>query len=162
MRVIVMLGLAACGGGAKHPAYVPKPAPNIPVSFPQTCDAIARDIEALVPEYPQLANYRAADQQHCHISYSYKTVDVSDRSDMPTQRAGYRGGLPDVEPDGVFLYIGIWDPKDKYNSQLDMQVSGIYEVGDRRVTFLLFEGEQTKKLSAEVQRIFERRGVYIP
>jgi hypothetical protein len=133
---------------------VPQATPPPNVSFPQTCNEIARDLETLTRQFPQLVNYRAADQKDCHVSYEYKTLPPSGRG------GGWSAGVPRPEAGGVFLYIGIWDPNAKDNRQLDTQpMTGDWVIGDRRVTFILLEGDTVKSAGTAIRRLLERHGM---
>jgi len=150
MRALLLALLIGCGSSASTPV-APMPAGS-PPSFPATCNAIARDIEVLA-DFPQLDDFRAADQHDCHVSYSYRTKPPSGRG------GGYSAGIPRPEPDGIFLYIGIWDPNAPNNRQLDTQPVSMYKLGDRRVTLIVSQGAQTKNAFPAILEILKRHGM---
>jgi hypothetical protein len=128
-------------------------APAAAVSFPATCRAIASDLETLTRQFPQLANYRAVDQEDCHVSYKHKTH-------RSTARGGWSAGVPHPDDDGIFLYIGIWDPNGSDMRQIDTQpFTGDRWIGDRRVTYLILEGKKVTSADAAITKILERHGM---
>ena len=125
-----------------------------PPSFPATCDSIAEDIEKISRVYPQLINFRAVDQRDCAISYGHKTHKA-------TTRGGWSSGVPHPDPDGIWFYIGIYDPNGPAASlQLHTQpVVANWWLGSRKVMFLILEGKQTKRAAGELMKILERYGM---
>ena len=125
-----------------------------PASFPSTCREIADDIEKLTRQYPQLTNFRAVDQKDCTIRYEYKTH-------RPTTRGGWSSGVPHPDADGIWFYIGIYDPNGPdAQSQIHTQpVVPNWWIGSRKVMYLILEGTQTKSASATIAKILERHGM---
>ncbi len=134
---------------ATSQAVVP-PAP----SFPATCEAIAHDIEQLGRAYPQLAAFRAADHRDCDFSYGFHTH-------APTTRGGWSSAVPHPDPDGIWFYVGIYDPNGPdANSQIHMQpVVPNWWIGPRKVMFLILEGDQAKPAAGAIMKILERHGL---
>jgi hypothetical protein len=141
----VLVLLAACGGAA-HPAPSP--------SFPGTCRAIAADIEKLARQYPQLINFRAADQRACAISYGFKTHAAQ-------SRGGWSSGVPHPDADGIWFYIGIYDPNGpEATAQIHMQpVVPNWWLGSRKVMFLILEGDRTTRAVGALTKILEHHGM---
>ncbi|HET9952855.1 MAG TPA: hypothetical protein VFQ61_00045 [Polyangiaceae bacterium] len=123
-----------------------------------SCTAIARDIDALKPNYPQLAAFDPgnviAGNGECTISYAYRTH-------RSTRRGGWVAQVPNPDPDGVWFHIGIWDPQGPgRNSQINTQPGfSVYRLAEDNVTFLALEGAKVKPLRPELRRVLERRGM---
>ena len=137
---------------AQGPSQAVRPPAKAP-TFPATCHAIARELETLTKQFAQLASYRAVDQKDCRISYKHNTLPPSGRG------GGYSAGIPRPEPDGIFLYISIWDPNATDNWQLDTQPASFFTLGNRRVTIVISEGDKTKRAAGAIQAILERHGM---
>ena len=123
-------------------------------SFPATCKAIADDIEKMAREYPQLINFRAVDQRDCAISYGYKTHRA-------TTRGGWSSGVPHPDPEGIWFYIGIYDPNGPdAQSQIHMQpVVPNWWIGSRKVMFLILEGDKATPAAGAIMKVLERHGL---
>jgi hypothetical protein len=136
--------VAACGGSTAAP---------VSPDAPETCAAIAADIEALRPRFPALVEYRAsaAQRSDCYISYGWHT--------SPGHGAGWAGGVPNPDPDGVWFYIGIYDPAGpEAQSQINTQpVTPDWRLGSRKVTFLVLEGESG--IGAAIHDVLSRHGL---
>lgn len=123
-------------------------------AFPATCKAIAADIEKLARQYPQLINFRAVDQRECTITYRFNTHRA-------TTRGGWSSGVPHPDPDGVWFYIGIYDPNGpEAHSQIHTQpIVSNWWLGSRKVMFLILEGEKTTRAAGALLKILERHGM---
>lgn len=174
MRSLLVVVVAACGStatpsGPLQSDEVPTPteqaatAPAIPqqravipvqVTFPATCTSIASDIEKLTRQYAQLANYRAVDQAECTIRFAHKTH-------RSTARGGWSAGVPQPDPDGIWFYIGIYDPRGpEAQAQIHMQpVVPDWWIGSRKVMFLILEGDKTTPAAGAIMKILERHGL---
>jgi hypothetical protein len=147
MRLVFALLVCACGGSST-PTSPPR------VSFPETCEAIARDLEMLTKEYAQLADYRAVDHRNCTFGYAYRT-------DPPQGGGGWSGATPHPQPDGIWFYIGIYDPNGPdATAQIHTQ-PGVpnWWIGSRKVMFLIKEGAQTKKAGPAIFKVLENNGL---
>lgn len=128
-----------------------------PPSHADAIRAIAADIAALKTSFPQLADFDV--DKHCHpdrlmIEYGHKTHP-------PKHRAGWTGGVPNPDPDGVWFYIDFHDPKS--TRQIHTQPVVLERRrSDKRVMFLILEGEKTKALAGHIDRILARHGVTRP
>ncbi len=144
LRALCVLSLISCGG-----------AQRTSTSFTTTCAAIADDIETLTRQYPQLREYRAVDSKPCSISYGYHTH----RAD---HAGGWSASVPNPDPDGVWFHIGVWDPKDPVESSSQINTQPVlppWWIGDRRVTFLILEGTQTKPIGDALITVLRRHGM---
>ena len=123
-------------------------------SFPGTCNSIADDIEKVARQFPQLINFRAADQHDCTIRYQHKTHP-------PARTGGWSSGVPHPDADGIWFYIGIYDPNGPAaESQIHTQpVVPNWWIGTRKVMFLILEGDKTTPAAAAITKILERHGM---
>lgn len=135
---------------------IPQQRAVIPVraKFPATCKSIADDIEKIARQYPQLANYRAVDQRECAIHYEHKTHE-------PTARGGWSAAVPAPDPDGIWFYIGIYDPDGpEASAQIHTQPAvPSWWLGERKVMFLILEGDKTTPAAGAIMKILERHGL---
>jgi hypothetical protein len=122
--------------------------------YASTLLGIARSIEALKPEYPQLAEFSAsanADVERLKISYGFRT-------ERAARTGGWTSGVPSPTEGGVWLYIDIHHPDS--TAQIHTQpVVPRYHLGDRRVMLLVREGPNTKPLEGALVRTLLRHGV---
>jgi len=131
------------------------PAPSGPAAHAENCRAIARDLDVLTRQYPQLADYRAVDWKACKIHYAYRTHRA-------TTRGGWSSGVPHPDDDGIWFYLGIWDPADptEASAQIHTQpVTADWWIGERRVTFLILEGKGTTRASGAIVDVLRRHGL---
>jgi hypothetical protein len=133
---------------------MPQQAAVIPVTFPATCKSIAGDIEKLTRQFPQLTSYRAVDQHDCTIRYQHKTH-------KPTTRGGWSAGVPQPDADGIWFYIGVYDPNGpEAQSQIHTQpVVPNWWIGSRKVMFLILEGDKTTPAAGAIMKVLERHGL---
>jgi hypothetical protein len=158
LRLLVIASCAACYGAVPTPPQNSPPVPRAAKTYdyPAICAAIAAEIEELGREYSQLAAYDAnSARSDCTISYDYHTHDP------PRGRGGWAGSVPEPDPDGIWFHIGVWDPR---SSEATMQINTQpalppWWIGDRRVTFLVLEGEQVKPVAAALVAILKRHGM---
>ncbi len=128
-----------------------------PVGMTSDADAIqaiAKDLEALRGQYPQLTDFSArtsCDLQRLTISYAYHTH-------APAQRGGWTAGVPSPADDGVWLHLDLHDPAS--TSQLHTQpVVPALHRGRMSVLLLLREGTRTTSLHDAILAILGRHGV---
>jgi hypothetical protein len=154
MRAVTLACLVACSG----PTAPPKPQSPAGVDYTALCHAIAGDIELLRRQYPQLAEYRAVDalRRDCTIDFGWHTHRAA-------QTGGWSAGVPTPDADGIWFYIGIYDPNGPdAQSQINTQpVVPNWWLGDRKVTFLLLEGAHTHSVASELHAILEHRGMEV-
>jgi hypothetical protein len=125
------------------------------------CGAIAGDIERIARQYPQLLAFRATDAQRSPRTGLDCRIDYELHTHRPAQTGGWSAGVPHPDPDGIWFYIGLWDPhSDEAMSQINTQpVMAEHWIGDRRVTFLILEGTQTRPVARELDAILRRNGM---
>lgn len=97
--------LAGCYASTEPPFKVGD-RPRVPRTFdyPAICQSIADEIAAIRGTYPQLAGFEAT-ATDCTITYAHHTHRA-------THVGGWTAGVPNPDPDGVWFYIGVWDPAD--------------------------------------------------
>jgi len=117
--------------------------------------AIARDLEALRADYPQLADFSAeaaCDQMRLVVTYAYRTR-------APTRSGGgWAAAAPAPEDDGVWLYLDFHDPASTAQIHTQPVVPALHR-GPKRVMLLLREGARTRSLHAALMIILARHGV---
>jgi len=131
--------------------------PQPPVQdYAATCRAIADDIERIRGGYAQFVEFRAsaARQSDCTMSYAFHTH-------KPTSRGGWSSAVPQPDPDGIWFYLGVYDPNGPdAMSQINTQpMVPNWWIGDRRVMFLILEGERTKLAADAILAILHRHGM---
>jgi hypothetical protein len=123
-------------------------------TYASTLQAIARSIEALKSDYPQLAEFSASahsDVDGLKISYGYRT-------ETPARTGGWTSGVPSPTEGGVWFYIDIHDPDS--TAQIHTQpVVPRYGLKDKRVMVLVREGPNTRPLEGALVRILREHGV---
>jgi hypothetical protein len=116
--------------------------------------AIARDIEGLGAEYPQLREFSARDAfdaQRRAISYAFHTH-------RSQRRAGWATGVPNPDADGIWLHIDFHDPSS--TAQIHTQPMTMRRhYGDAEVSFLILEGADTTSCAGAIVDVLRRHGV---
>jgi len=138
-------------------AFVPRET-GVEINYRDVCLKVAKDIELLKNKFPQLKNFSASknfEADRWVIVYQYHTHKA-------THRGGWTSGVPNPDPDGIWFYIGLWDEKDPgaAGAQINTQpaIPTCY-IGDRRVTFLILEGEKTIPVNGEIFKILRVNGL---
>jgi hypothetical protein len=125
------------------------------------CEIIAKDIEYLKDKYPQLEKFTVStnlEKETCLIEYEYKCH-------FPINRVGWTGGVPNPNPDGIWFYIGLWDENnpEENSSQINTQpVFPKWYLKNKRVTYLMLEGEKTDNLYQVIFNILKNHGLKEP
>ena len=115
---------------------------------------VSEEILKLKETYPQLREFtvdKHTDVQRLRIDYSYHTH-------KPEHIGGWTSGVPNPDPDGVWFYIDLHN--EDSNAQIHTQpISGSsLQFGNKKICFLILEGETTKSLSKEISSILKRSG----
>ena len=123
--------------------------------YPKVLRAIANDIAALRGQFPQLKDFSSEstiNPENMAIDYAYHTHRAR-------HRGGWSSGVPNPDPDGVWFYINFHSPDSI--AQIDTQPTTLHWhcLGEKRVTFLILEGEKSKPLAGEIWSILQKRGV---
>jgi hypothetical protein len=137
-----------------------RPRDDAGVDLARLCREVANAIAAVKPRYAQLAAFdpaRAvtAAEPACHIDYTF-------RCHPARHHGGWSSAVPNPDDDGVWFYLGIWDPDDpsEAGSQINTQpVLPNWTIAGRRITFLILNGAHTKPLGPEIEAILRRRGM---
>ena len=117
--------------------------------------AIAKDIEALKSEFPQLAEFSVkthSNLDRLHVSYAYKTHE-------PKRRAGWLGAVPHPDSDGIWFYIDIHDANSMAQIHTQPVTGRRLRFGKDHVQFLILEGSATQRISEHLERIMKKHGV---
>jgi len=143
-------GLLAALAGAVAAA-----APAVPdaTDYTAALRAIARDIAALKPVFPQLAAFDAQrlDAAVPSLTYAFHTHAAA-------PGPGWSSGVPQPDADGIWFYLDFHDPNS--TAQIHTQpVIAAQCFGARRVSLLMLEGSATRPLEGEIQKILRHHGV---
>jgi len=125
-----------------------------PVSYASTLCSIARSIEGMKAEYPQLAEFSAAapcDGQTLAITYGYHTKAAP-------RTGGWTSGVPHPTEDGVWFFIDIHDADSMAEIHRQPMVPR-YRFRDKEVQLLLLEGARTKSLHGALVKVLLDHGV---
>ena len=116
--------------------------------------AIARDIEGLKGDFPQLKDFspaQAVNAERLVITYAYHTHP-------PQGVGGWTSGVPNPDDDGIWFYFDFHDPDSQ--AQIDTQpMTQSLCLGRKRAIFLILEGSQTKPLAGSISSLLRRHGV---
>ena len=116
--------------------------------------AIARDIEKLKPEFPQLADFSTAK----NFNVSHRLIEYSFHTHASKRKGGWTAGVPNPDDDGIWFYIDIHDATS--TAQIHTQpVTAPICLGDKKVSFLILEGDRTKSRGSALWKILSRNGV---
>jgi len=124
------------------------------IDYAQSLREIARDIAALKPGYPQLAQFEPT----VHGGSSQPAISYDFHTHAAPQAGGWGSMVPNPDADGVWFYIDFHDP----DSTLAIHTQPVIAaqcIGAKRVSVLILEGSQTRKLEGEIQKILRHRGV---
>lgn len=119
--------------------------------YARVMSQVARDIAVLKPGFPQLAEFKLAAQDGTKITYAFRTHPAA-------RSGGWTSGVPNPDNDGVWFYIDIHDADS--NAQIHTQpLTADQCIGDKRVSFLILEGDGTRPLSGEIEKILRNHGI---
>lgn len=127
-------------------------------NYKQICENIAKGIESLKKNYPQLKEFNVSknlDKEKCKIEYEYKCH-------LSVNGVGWVSQVPNPDPDGLWLYINLWNKNDPVESfsQINTQpVMPLWYINERCVTFLILEGKRTRSLDKEILKILKKYGL---
>src|SRR5215813_8983395 len=125
-----------------------------PASQVKIITAIGQDIAKLKAQFPQLRKFSVSKNvrsERLIIDYDYHTH----RSHI---RGGWRAQVPEPDDDGVWFYIDFHDPAS--GSQIDTQPGDPQDCfEDKKVQFLILQGDKTRRVSGEIWKILEQHGV---
>jgi len=148
LKHLVALGALVVLGGAAATTVSEE------TEYTSALRGIARSIESLKSEHPQLAEF--SESEHCdveglRITYAYRT-------ESPPPTGGWTSGVPSPVEGGVWFLIDFHDADSK--AELHTQpVVPRYRIGEKRVMLLLREGAGTKPLHGALVRVLLEHGV---
>lgn len=122
--------------------------------YASTILGIAHDIEMLKEQYPQLKAFSVTD----NVDLATLSITYRLNTHKPERRGGWTSGVPNPDANGIWFYIDIHDPDS--TRQIHTQPATIsMSLGDKRVTYLILEGAETKSVSAAIWKILSNHGV---
>jgi hypothetical protein len=150
MRAWILV-VAGCYASTEPPFKAPD-LRRVPRTFDYSaiCQSIADEIAGIRASYPQLVEFEPT-ASDCTITYAHHTHAA-------THAGGWTAGVPNPDPDGVWFYIGVWDPADpaEASSQINTQPMVPERwIGKRRVTYLILEGDRTTRVGDELLSILK-------
>jgi hypothetical protein len=114
------------------------------------CD-IAHDIAVLKHGFPQLAEFKPQALDGLKITYAFRTHPAP-------HSGGWTSGVPNPDNDGVWFYIDMHDADS--TAEIHTQPMTVDQcIGDKRVSFLILEGDATRSLSGEIEKILRNHGI---
>lgn len=122
------------------------------IDYMRVTHDIARDIAALKADYPQLGEFDAAKLvgDEPKITYGFHTH-------APERSGGWTSGVPNPDSDGIWFYIDFHDPDS--TAQIHTQpVIAAQCLGNKRISFLILEGDATRQVSGAIERILQAHG----
>ena len=115
---------------------------------------VSEEIAELKKTCPQLKEFsidKHADIENLRVDYSFQT-HKSERT------GGWISGVPNPDPDGIWLYIDLHD-KDSTAQIHTQPLTGMsLQISNRKICYLILEGAATNSVSAEILSILERNG----
>ena len=127
-----------------------------PLDYSNILNAVAKDIVALKNIYPQLKDFSVSQNLsmgELNISYQYHTHKSENG-------AGWTAGVPNPDKDGLWFYIDFHHPDSA--AQIHNQpakISPEYCIGEKKITFLILEGEDTQSIDGAIWEILKKHGV---
>jgi hypothetical protein len=123
--------------------------------YAATIKAIASDIAGLRTDFPQLREFSATQNvlfDRLAVDYAYRTHRHRGSG------GGWQAQAPNPDDNGVWLYIDFHDAGSRAQIHTQPMTPALC-LGDKRVTFLLLEGDRTKPLGEPVGAILHAHGV---
>jgi hypothetical protein len=130
-------------------AAAPAPAPASAVAL---LEGIAADIEALAARFPQLAAFRAA----THLDRARLVIEYGHHTHPATHHGGWTSGVPNPDPDGIWLYVDLHDPADMAQIHTQPDVPMVDALG-QKLELLVLEGSATTRAQDALRAILRRR-----
>lgn len=124
------------------------------INFQETLQSVARHIEALKKDFPQLKEFspiKNTDIQGLRIEYAYHTHPA-------LQRGGWTSGVPNPDDDGIWFYIDFHDPDSLAQIHTQPVTGWAVCLGNKRASLLSLEGKNTKPVQGALWKILERHG----
>jgi hypothetical protein len=152
--VLLAAGCAAACHARRDPVAVPSP----DEPYRALVRDVARAIEALKPDYPQLAEFSAAQHTQEVGQYIGPNIVYTYRCGSHPPGPGWMGRMPDPKADGVWIHIELHDPASQ--TQWHRQpVVPRFRFRDKSVIVILHEGANTRSLRRSLWYILAEHGV---
>ena len=142
---LILLAAVAAAAGAN----ADKPARD----YALVLHDVARAIALLKDDYPQLVDFNPAtgSTQAATITYQFHTH-------APPQSGGWTSGVPNPDSDGLWFYIDFHDADSTL--QIHTQpMTAVQCLGEKRVSFLIMEGDATRRVEGAIEKILRDHGV---
>lgn len=118
---------------------------------PEFLAAVARELEALKTEFPQLSGFTGVDaREPLRLTHQFHTHRA-------TKRGGWTAGVPNPDPDGIWFSIEVYE-RDSHAQRHSQPITEPWCLGSRRVQFLILEGEKTKPVAGRIRQILGAHG----
>lgn len=117
--------------------------------------AIAADIEAMRPGYPQLSEFVA----ERNTEPARMTISYGAHTHAPRPSGGWTAGVPEPDEDGVWFSIDLHDPRSTLELHTQPMVGERHCFRGLELSFLLREGRATRSLNAPLWGILKKHGV---
>lgn len=130
------------------------PDTKVQYDYSVALEAIAKDIEALKPGFPQLREFSASKQPAgtpLAIRYGFHTH-------APPRTGGWMSGVPHPDDDGVWFFVDVHDSDSTLQVHTQPMVVAPMCLGSARVSFLIIEGKDTKTLNGPIWTILRNHG----
>jgi hypothetical protein len=135
-------------------AVVGVPAKAAPEDYWKPLQAIARDIAKLETDFPQLRDFsptKNGDIRRLALDYGYHTHQAQ-------HRGGWTSEVPNPDDDGIWFYIDFHEPDSRAQIHTQPVVAKLC-LADKRVSFLILEGKNTKSVAGRIGNILRSHGV---
>ena len=146
-RILLAACLLAMGSWMSgSPAKAAEP------DYRKSLQEIARQIQALGSEYPQLADFSKTglvDLDRLVIEYQFHTH-------APQRTGGWTSGVPNPDEDGIWFHIDIHDPDSQAQIHTQPVVRTAITLGKKVALLLMLEGRKNKPAEGRIWEIVER------
>jgi hypothetical protein len=120
------------------------------IDYGKTLQSVAQDIADLKRDFPQLQDFSPA-VNGASINYGYHTHKAE-------HRGGWTAQVPNPDDDGVWFYIDVHAPDS--TAQIHTQpITLPLCLGEKRVSFLILEGKNTKPVGGAIFSVLASHGV---
>jgi hypothetical protein len=116
--------------------------------------AVARDIAKLKTDFPQLKDFsptKNADVGRLALTYGYHTHQAQ-------HPGGWTSEVPNPDDDGIWFYVDFHEPDSSAQIHTQPMVANLC-LADKRVSFLILEGKNTKPVAGRIGKILTKYGV---
>ena len=120
--------------------------------------AVAQDIAGLKGEFPQLKDFSPAANVNpkgiawLAIVYAYHTHRAK-------HAGGWTSGVPNPDDDGIWFWIDFHERDSRAQIDTQPMAGAALCLDEKRVQFLILEGQKTKSVSGRIRSILNSHGV---